>query len=138
MVDTKSIIERKRQFVSLQEKKLKNHLKKNRKLMETLVVVNFKSENLNNIGVLNIIHEHSKDLDSESLIISSIDAIKAFCSKLNFESILNATQEVELLEYQTYDLKFEPKISIIESIENKILIAAKKLIEFQNLILEAA
>ena len=58
MVDTKSIIENKNQFALIDEVNFKNHLKKNKRLMETIVLVNFGDESQNNIGILHIIHDY--------------------------------------------------------------------------------
>ena len=68
MVDTKSIFENKCQFISTGEEAIKNYLKKNQRLMETNVLVNFGFDTQINFGIISIIHDCLKDLDVENLI----------------------------------------------------------------------
>jgi hypothetical protein len=138
MVDTKSIIENKNQFALIDEVNFKNHLKKNQKLMETIVLVDFMSESQNNFGILNIIHDNINESDSKSLINSAIFEMLGTCLELNIESVLQGLIGVNVLEYFTLDLKFDSTKSVKENIDDKVLEANVKLIQFNEEILEAA
>ena len=138
MVNTKSIIEKKKQFALTDEENFKIHLKKNKKLMETIVLVDFGSESQNNLGILNIIHDSINDSDSKSLISSAISVMLETCLKLNIESVLQGLIEVNVLEYITLELKFDSTKSVYENIEDKVLDASVMLMELNKEILEAA
>ncbi len=136
MVDTKSIIKQKSQFVLTEEKNLKNHLKKNLKLMETKVLVNFGSETQSNFGILYIIHEHINDSDFENLIKSAIDSILDMCSEFNFESILQGLTEIDLINCFSKELALDSSKSIKEDINYKTLQTVIELINFNKKVLE--
>jgi hypothetical protein len=138
MVSTKSIIENKNLFALIDEVNFKNHLKKNQKLMETIVLVDFMSESQNNFGILNIIHDYIDESDSKSVINSAISEMFATCLKLNIESVLQGLIGVNVLEYFTLDLKFDSTKSVKENIDDKVLDASVKLMEFNSEMLEAA
>ena len=138
MVDTNSIIKNKNQFALIDEVNFKNHLKKNQKLMETIVLVDFGSESQNNFGILNIIHNYINESDSKSLINSAIFEMLETCLKLNIESVLQGLIGVNVLEYFTLELEFDSTKSFKENIDDKILDASVKLMEFNEEILEAA
>lgn len=138
MVDTKSIIENKNQFYLVDEKKLDNLLKENKKLKETIVLVDFRSENQNNFGIINIIHGNINDSDSKNLINSAIFEMLETCLKFNIESVLQGLIAVNVLEYITLELKFDSTKSVKENINDKALDAGAKLIGFNKEILEAA
>jgi hypothetical protein len=138
MVDTKSIIENKDQFIFTDEEYLKNHLKKNQKLMETKVLVNFGSETQNNFGIVNIIHDHINDSDFESLIKSAIDSILDICLEINFESILQDLSEIDVICYVTKKLTLDSSKSIQENINNKAIQTVIELIKYDDKTSEAA
>jgi hypothetical protein len=138
IVDTKSIIEKKKQIAIVDEDNLEYSLKKNLRIMETIVIVNFKIENQNNIGVLNIIHEYINNLDSNKLINIVLSDILQICSKYKIESILQRDPEIDVLDYQTFDLLFDLTKPIKENIQIRIELAGNELIELDNIILEAA
>jgi hypothetical protein len=138
IVDTKSIIENKNQFVLIDEVKFKNHLKKNKKLMETIVLVDFGSESQNNIGILHIIHDYINESDSKSLINSAIFQIIETCLELNIESVLKVLIDVNVLEYITLELKFDSTKSVYDNIDDKVSDASVMLMELNKEILEAA
>jgi hypothetical protein len=138
MVDTKSIIENKNQFALIDEVNFKNHLKKNKKLMETIVLVNFGDESQNNIGILHIIHNYINESDSKSLINSAINEMFETCLKLNIESVLQGLIEVNVLDHLTLELEFDSTKSFKENIDDKVLDASVKLMGFNKEILEAA
>jgi ATP-dependent protease HslVU (ClpYQ) peptidase subunit len=139
MVDTKSIFENKCQFISTGEEAIKNYLKKNQRLMETNVLVNFGFDTQINFGIISIIHDCLKDLDVENLIKSTVDFISDKCSELNFESILQETTKIVIITHNTKDLKFDSSKSITENIENKALQNGRYLITInKELELEAA
>ena len=141
MVDTKSIFENKCQFISTGEEAIKNYLKKNQRLMETNVLVNFGFDTQINFGIISIIHDCLKDLDVENLIKSTVDFISDKCSELNFESILQETTKIVIITHNTKDLKFDSSKSITENIENKALQNGRYLITINKeleLELEAA
>jgi hypothetical protein len=83
MVDTKSIIEGKNQFFFIDD----TNLNKKQKLMQTIVLTNFGDETHVNFGLLCIIHEYSKNFDSENFIELSINKIIDISSVNNYESI---------------------------------------------------
>ena len=138
MVNTKSIIEKKKQFALTDEENFKIHLKKNKKLMETIVLVDFMGENQNNFGILNIIHDCINESDSKSLINSAILEMLGTCLDLNIESVLQGLIGVNVLGYFTLELEFDSTKSVKENIDDKVLDASVKLIEFNKEILEAA
>jgi hypothetical protein len=138
MVDTKSIIENKNQFALIDEVNFKNHLKKNKKLMETIVLVNFGDESQNNIGILHIIHDYINESDSKSLINSAIFEMLETCLKLNIESVLQGLIEVNVLDHLTLELEFDSTKSFKENIDDKVLDASVKLMGFNKEILDAA
>jgi hypothetical protein len=136
MVDTKSIIENKHQIVLTDEENLKKHLKKNKRLMETIVLVNFINETQINFGMISIIHECFRDIDFENLIKSTLDSILDMCSELNFESILQGSTKIDVITHQTEDLKFDSSKSINENIHNKVLQNVRGLISINKMALE--
>jgi hypothetical protein len=138
MVDTKSIIENKNQFALIDEANFKIHLKKNRRLMETIVLVDLGNENQNNFGILHIIHEYVKDSDTKRLIYSAIIEKIEFCFEHNVESLSKPILGVNVLNYFTLELEFDSTKSFKENIDDKVLDASVKLMEFNNEILEAA
>ena len=138
LVDTNSIVEKTNQFALIDEETLKNHLKNNRRLMETIVLVNFESKSQNNFGIFNIIHESIKDSDSKNLINSAIIEMLEISLDRNIESVLKGLLRVGILDYLTLELKFDSTKSVKENIDNKILDASVKLIEFNKEISEAA
>lgn len=106
--------------------------------METIVLVDFVSESQNNFGILNIIHDYINESDSKSLINSAIFEMLETCLKLNIESALQGLICVNVLEYFTLELEFDSTKSVKENIDDKVLDASVKLIEFNEEILEAA
>lgn len=138
MVDTKSIIEKKNQFALTDEENFKIHLKKNRRLMETIVFVDFGSESQNNFGILHIIHDYINESDSKSLINSAIFEMLETCLKLNIESVLQGLIEVNVLDHLTLELEFDSTKSFKDNIDDKVLDASVKLMGFSKEILEAA
>ncbi len=136
MVDTKSIIENKKQFTLTDEEKLKNHLKKKQRLMETIVLVNFFSEKKNNFGILNIIHEYTNDSDSKRLIYSAINELFKYSSDCNLNTVLQDSVGVKLLSNLTVELKFDSTKSVKENIDDKVLDAVDELIQFNKEIVE--
>lgn len=138
IVDTKSIIENKNQFVLIDEVNFKNHLKKNQKLMESIVLLDLGSESQNNFGILHIIHDYINESDSKNLINSAIFEMLETCFKLNIESVLQGLIEVNVLDHYAFELEFDSTKSFKENIDDKVLDAGVKLIEFNEEILEAA
>jgi ATP-dependent protease HslVU (ClpYQ) peptidase subunit len=136
MVDTKSIIEQKSQFILTEEANLKNHLKKNLKLMETKVLVNFGSETQSNFGIISIIHELLNDTDFNKLFNSAVDSISDMCSKLNFESVLQGLSEIDLINCFSKELVIDSSKSIKEDINYKTLQTVIELINFNKKVIE--
>ena len=138
MVDTKSIIENKNQYYLVYEKELYNLLKENQKLKETIVLVDFGSENQNNFGILNIIHDNINDSDSKSLINSAIFGMLETCLKFNIESVLQGLSEIDLINCFSKELTLDSSKSIKEDINYKTLQTVIELINFNKKVLEAA
>ena len=138
MVDTKSITEQKSQFILTEEENLKNHLKKNLKLMETKVLINFGNKTQSNFGILYLIHEYINDSDFESLIKSAIDSILDMCSDLNFESVLQGLPKIDIINYFSRKFTLDSSKSIQEDINYKTLQTVIELIDFNNKVSEAA
>ena len=136
MVDTKSIIENKTQFTLTDEEKLKNYLKKNQRLMETRVLVNFFKENQHNFGIINIIHEYTNDSDSNRLIYLAIIEMFKYSSERNLNTVLQDLVGVKLLSNLTVELEFDSTKSVKENIDNKVLDAVVELIQFNKEIAE--
>lgn len=136
MVDTKSIIENKTQFTLTDEEKLKNCLKKNQRLMETAVLVNFFKENQHNFGIINIIHEYTNDTDSNRLINSAIIEMFKYSSECNLKTVLQDSVGVKLLYNLTVELEFDSTKSVKENIDGKVLDAVVELLQFNKEIAE--
>ncbi len=134
MVDTKSIIEGKNQFFFIDD----TNLNKKQKLMQTIVLTNFGDETHVNFGLLCIIHEYSKNFDSENFIELSINKIIDISSVNNFESILHTTPKIYVIDYITIDLIIDSSKSILENIKNKMFETANELLNFNKKVLEAA
>ena len=136
MVDTKSIIENKKQFTLTDEEKLKNHLKKNQRLMETKVLVNFFKEKQHNFGILNIIHEYTNNSDSKRLIYSVINDLFKYSSDHNLKTVLQDLVGVKLLSNLTVELEFDSTKSVKENIDHKVFEAVVELMQFNKEITE--
>ena len=136
MVDTKSIIENKKQFTLTDEEKLKNHLKNNQRLMETKVLVNFFKEKQHNFGIINIIHEYTNDSDSNKLINSAIIELFKYSSERNLNTVLQDSVGVKLLSILTVELEFDSTKSVKENIDGKVFEAVVELLQFNKEIAE--
>ena len=136
MVDTKSIIENKTQFTLTDEEKLKNYLKKNQRLMETRVLVNFFKESQHNFGIINIIHEYTNDSDSNKLINSAINVLFKYSSERNLKTVLQDSVGVKLLSNLTVELEFNSTQSVKENIDHKVFEAVVELLQFNKEIAE--
>ena len=136
MVDTNSIIEIKKQFTLTDEEKLKNHLKKNQRLMETRVLVNFFNKNQHNFGILIIIHEYTNDSDSKRLIYSAINDLFKYSSERNLKTVLQDSVGVKLLSNLTVELEFNSTQSVKENIDHKVFEAVVELLQFNKEIAE--
>jgi hypothetical protein len=132
MVDTKSIIENKKQFTLTDEEKLKNHLKNNQRLMETKVLVNFFKEKQHNFGIINIIHEYTNDSDSNKLINSAIIELFKYSSERNLNSVLQDSVGVKLLSILTEELEFNSTQSVKENIDHKVFESVVELLQFNK------
>jgi hypothetical protein len=106
--------------------------------MESIVLLDFGSESQNNFGILHIIHDYINESDSKNLINSAIFEMLEACLKLNIESVLQGLIEVNVLYHHAFELEFDSTKSFKENIDDKVLDAGLKLIEFNKEILEAA
>jgi hypothetical protein len=134
MVDTKSIIEAKNQFSFID----KENLNKKNRLMETFVLANFGNENHINFGLISIVHKYSNDFDSEKFIVSSINKIKDISSVNNFDSILQTTPEIDIIDYVTIVSTLDSSKLKLENIKNKMFATANELMNLNKKVLEAA
>jgi CRISPR/Cas system-associated endonuclease/helicase Cas3 len=132
MVDTKSIIENKKQFTLTDEEKLKNHLKNNQRLMETKVLVNFFKEKQHNFGIINIIHEYTNDSDSKRLIYLAIKDLFKYTSERNLKTVLQDSVGVKLLSNLTVELEFNSTQSVKENIDHKVFESVVELLQFNK------
>lgn len=134
MVDTKSIIERKKQFFFIDNENLNNK----QKLMQTIVLTNFGDETHINFGLLCIIHEYTNDFDSENLIESTFEKIININSEINNQTILNDIKKITVIDNLTFELRIDSSKSLSENIKNKMFETADELLNFNKKVLEAA
>lgn len=134
MVDTKSIIERKKQFFFIDNENLNNK----QKLMQTIVLTNFGDETHINFGLLCIIHEYTNDFDSENLIESTFEKIININSEINNQTILNDIKKITVIDNLTFELRIDSSKSFSENIKNKMFETADELLNFNKKVLEAA